>query len=177
MIKAAEVWKDIIGFKGYYQVSNRGNVRSLTRMINHKNGKRRIYKGAVMSPFKGEYLQINLCKYAKYTEFKIHALVCSAFIGKRPNGQNVNHKDGKKYNNNLYNLEYTTPKQNMVHAVRIGLMPIGSKSYLSKLKEKDIPEIRELLKSGLSHEKIGLMFGVGKNTIGGISRNRTWRHV
>ena len=95
-----EIWKDIEGYEGLYQISNMGRVKALK-------------KGIIRKPRLGRgYLYLNLCKNGMKKTFKIHRLVAKAFI---PNPQNlkcVNHKDENKLNNVVYNLEWCTFKYN-----------------------------------------------------------------
>ena len=106
-----EVWKDISGYEGMYQVSDLGRVQSLDR-ISH-NGKR--YKGRVLKPVPdgAGYLQVFLRKDAKTRRFYIHRLVAGAFIENPTNKPQVNHLDEtEKWNNRVDNLAWATPKEN-----------------------------------------------------------------
>lgn len=96
-----EIWKDVKGYEGLYQVSNLGRV---------KGTKSKKYLKTTKS--NKNYLVVNLCKNAEYHSFNIHRLVAEAFI---PNPQKlpcVNHKDYDPNNNCVDNLEWVTPKQN-----------------------------------------------------------------
>lgn len=119
-----EVWKDVKGYEGFYQVSNKGRVKSLARTIVRSDGqyksiKEKILKSGTSS--KG-YQQINLCRNGKQKTMKIHRLVAEAYIPNSKNKPEVNHKDGDKSNNVISNLEWVTPKENMRHAYDIGLI-------------------------------------------------------
>lgn len=98
-----QVWKDIQGFEGLYEVSNYGNVRSL------KFGKIKYLKPAKDG---GGYYFVILCKNGIVKHFKVHRLVANAFI-ENPNGYNeINHIDEDKTNNKVENLEWCTHKYN-----------------------------------------------------------------
>lgn len=120
-----ETWKDIIGFEGYYQVSNLGNVRSLDRFdgVNYR-------KGQIIKPtlkFNG-YLQVGLRKHMKRKYVSVHRLVATHFIDNPKNKSQINHIDCNKQNNKVDNLEWVTPKENQFHAKKNGLrenMPSG----------------------------------------------------
>lgn len=101
-----EIWKDVVGFEGLYQVSNLGNVRSERKVL--KPLKRRHgYLSVFLYDRKGDYKQVS-----------IHRLVAEAFIP-NPNGYaEVNHKDECKTNNVATNLEWCTHKQNSSHGTR-----------------------------------------------------------
>lgn len=108
-----EVWKDIQGYEGIYQVSNLGNVRSLDRVSEHRVSGKITLKGKnVAKSFNGNYLLVNLSKEGKIKRPMIHKLVAETFI---PNPQGlpcVNHKDENKLNNEVSNLEWCTYKYN-----------------------------------------------------------------
>lgn len=98
-----EIWKDIEGYEGLYQVSNMGRVRSLTRNIILKNQIAR-----------SGYKRIQLYKNNKgYKHFQIHRLVANAFIPNPDNLPQVNHKDENKANNRVDNLEWCDSKYNI----------------------------------------------------------------
>lgn len=129
-----EIWKDIKGYIGFYQVSNYGKVRSLTRKIIHKNGKIRIYNGTLIIPHTVHYPRVHLRRNGESIGIMVHHLVCGAFIGLRPINKEVNHIDGVKTNNKLINLEYLTRSENARHAYKIGLQKPSHKSKYSDIK-------------------------------------------
>lgn len=108
-----EIWKDIKGFEGIYKISNYGRVKSLKRFKKRKEDK-------ILSPQIGKrgYYTISLWNNQKGTTKTIHRLIAEHFIKNNKNKREVNHKDGNKLNNNISNLEWVTPKENSVHAVR-----------------------------------------------------------
>nr|DAV90820.1 MAG TPA: homing endonuclease [Caudoviricetes sp.] len=108
-----EIWKDVPNFEGIYQVSNLGNVKSLSRCIIHRGNVSHI-KGKIMKPFinRGGYKCIKLSKNQKYYPLKVHRLVALAFIPNPNNYECVNHKDENKQNNTVSNLEWCTKKYN-----------------------------------------------------------------
>lgn len=103
-----EVWKDIQGYEGLYQVSNFGRVRSLDKKVKCRGGKYRLVKGRIMQPVHSgaNYSAINLYKDKHHHMQYVHRLVAKAFIP-NPNGYlEINHKDENKDNNNVSNLEW-----------------------------------------------------------------------
>lgn len=109
-----EIWKDIEGFEGLYQVSNWGRVyslggRTMGRMNNRYKNKPRIIK----SYMRNGYEHVLLKKEGKQFHYKIHRLVAIAFIPNPNNYPFVNHKDENKLNNNVENLEWCTAKYNL----------------------------------------------------------------
>ena len=109
-----EIWKDIKGYEGLYQVSNLGKVARQTKTkglhylkgyINHKG-----------------YLKVHLMKERKYQTFRVHRLVGLAFIPNPLNKPQINHKDGNKLNNSVDNLEWVTNEENYEHAIKLNLV-------------------------------------------------------
>lgn len=117
-----ELWKDIDEFKGIYQISNRGRVKRLHRIVKINN-KNNIYerelreKILIPTEDKDGYLVIGLLGKNR----KIHRLVAKAFIPNPFCFPQVNHKDGNKKNNNVENLEWCSNLYNQIHAFKIGL--------------------------------------------------------
>lgn len=125
-----EIWKDVKGFEGFYQISSLGRVKSLPR-----NGT--INSERILKPnnVRG-YLQVVLNKKGDKSYKKVHRLVAENFIENPLNKREVNHIDGNKHNNNLSNLEWVTSSENQIHAYKLGLQKLhprrGSENNLSK---------------------------------------------
>lgn len=117
-----EIWKDIKGYEGLYQVSNLGNVKSLERYVNHFSGTRKVQE-KILKPVIDNtgYYVVSLWKNNKHSRAHIHRLVAESFIINNDNKPYINHIDGNKLNNNIGNLEWCTPKENNIHAYKIGL--------------------------------------------------------
>lgn len=122
-----EIWKDIEGYEGRYQVSNYGRVKSLEFERPTKCNATRITKEKILSKrldSKG-YSFVMLYDGApnnKAKSYKVHRLVASAFISNKDNKPQVNHKDLNKSNNLVDNLEWVTQSENIQHALRNGAM-------------------------------------------------------
>lgn len=123
-----EIWKDIDGFEGYYQVSNYGRVKRVDRVVVRGNGKsdsavfhmpERIKE--LQTQTQG-YLHTVLYKDGKYKTKRVNRLVASAFIPNPENKPEVNHIDGNKNNNRVDNLEWVTGIKNKRHARKNGLV-------------------------------------------------------
>ena len=119
-----ELWKDITGYEGLYQVSNTGKVRSINRTIIDSNGNKQKWKSHI---FIGKvnnsgYLTVCLRKCGKRKGFLIHRLVATAFIENPTNLPYVNHKDEIKTNNNVENLEWCSESYNCRYGKRNLLM-------------------------------------------------------
>lgn len=116
-----EIWKEVLGFEGLYEVSNHGNVRSVDREVNHNKGLQSL-KGKPKKPSLSTsgYLKVCLYKDNKNHNKYIHRLVISAFSSDEEK-ETVNHIDGNKLNNHISNLEWATYKENNNHANSTGL--------------------------------------------------------
>ena len=114
-----EEWRDIKGYEGYYQVSNLGRVKSLSRYV--AKGVRRMYVAErILKTRKNKngYLAVYPCKNGRNVAMDVHRIVGLVFIP-NPNGyKDINHKDGDKENNRVENLEWVTRSQNIKHAYK-----------------------------------------------------------
>ena len=118
----SEEWRPVVDWEGYYSVSNLGRIRRESR---DKYLDRR-HSGRILSTRfhpKRRYCAIHLFTNGKSIDRYLHVLVAEAFLGPAPVGKEVNHKDGDRHNNTAANLEYLTRKENIHHAMRLGLMP------------------------------------------------------
>lgn len=103
-----EIWKDVAGYEGKYQVSNLGNVRSLAKYRQTEDP-----DGLLKARLRANYLSVHLSTGHKFKNKPIHRLVAEAFVP-NPNGYTeVNHIDENKMNNRADNLEWCTRIHNM----------------------------------------------------------------
>ena len=109
-----EIWKDVRGYRGMYQVSNMGRVRSLERTILRKNGAPYKVQEKILSPrISAGYREVSLAKNGAVTPTGVHRLVLRHFVGPRPkNCDRVCHRDDDRSNNKLTNLYYGTASTN-----------------------------------------------------------------
>ena len=130
-----EIWKNISGYEGFYQVSNKGRVKSL-----------KWAGGKIMKPseIRGGYLGTNLYNHSSHA-VRVHQLVAEAFIPNPENKPCVNHIDGNKQNNCVENLEWVTYSENTLHAHRNNLIKTkkGSEVYNAKLTDEQVRYIRK----------------------------------
>lgn len=161
-----ELWKDVPGFEGIYQVSTLGNVKVLDRLVlNSRYGeelhikrKGKVLKLSISKKAKGYYVA-SLTTNNKTKQFFVHRLVASAFIGPLPEGLFVNHIDGNKLNNIPSNLEYVTTSENLLHAFKNGLNTSRKRTRRCSLSDEQVRQIRDMYKEGLSVTEIGRRVG------------------
>ena len=174
-----EVWKDISDFKGYYQVSNFGNVRSLDRVttINHPIGglRKTKYKGKVLQQetIKGGYKRVLLVAEKKRVHANVACLVAYAFIGIRPDKHQVCHNDGNPANNSVENLRYDTVTNNHLDKRKHGTDSNCEKNPNAKLTNKKATEIREN-RENLTVAQTCAKYGVKRSSVYNIRLGVSW---
>ena len=159
-------WKDIKGYEKRYQISDTGEVKSL---LSDKILKKTLRNG---------YYSVSLCLNGKSNTKNIHRLVAKTFIPNNNNYSFVNHKNGKKLDNNMNNLEWCTPKQNTQHALNNKLAgknckKVAQYSMENKLIAKfdSIKEAEQ--KTGVSNKHISTVCTGKRNSTGGYK----WKYT
>ena len=142
-----EIWKDIKGFEGLYQVSNLGRVKSVERYIETKNGKKQHWNEKLIAScdngkgYKTVYLRKNGKTYMKY----VHRLVGESFLG-NVKSYDINHKDFDRSNNKLSNLVITTRLENIQYSIRNNRYNEAYKKRNKQLYIKKHDELLEKIK-------------------------------
>jgi hypothetical protein len=115
-----EIWRDIIGYKGSYQVSNLGRVKSLDRITKRCDGNIRHFRGRIIRQggIKKGYNIVQLSEDGKVRGYAAHRLVAEAFIPNPESKKEINHKNGIKTDNRVENLEWSSRSENNLHAFR-----------------------------------------------------------
>lgn len=176
---SVEVWKDISGFEGLYQVSTHGRVKRLSKLV-HNNGllnkaKEYYSKEKILTPSnisKG-YKGVTLTKNGKRYPKKVHRLVAETFIPNTNNYEQVNHIDCDKRNNHISNLEWVNQYQNMQHALKNGLLNIDS---ATKYKYRPVSQYDlsgNLIRHFASLKEAGDMLGKPTGNISKCCSNKT----
>lgn len=161
----SEEWRPVVGYEGWYSVSNLGRVR--------RDGGKILKVGN-----RGGYTYFVASKEAKTKHLTVHIAVASAFIGERRAGMQINHKNGIKNDNRPSNLEWVTPKENIAHSIAVlGNSRRGEKSGHAKLTAGAVVDIRNWSQLGESVKNIAEKLGVHTNTIYCVLNSRTWKHV
>ena len=140
-----EIWKDIEGYEGYYQISNMGRVKSLERTVRCNRGYRTVPE-KILEGRKNTYgyLQVELCQEAKKEYCTIHKLVAQAFLDNSEGYKEINHKDENKTNNCVENLEWCSRSYNTNYGTRN--QRAGEKLRGRKQTEETKKKISEKLK-------------------------------
>lgn len=163
-----EIWKDVIGYEGLYQVSNLGRIKSLPR-----NG---TVKNTIILRTDGKlYDVVRLRKNDIPKPFLVHRLVAIAFIPNQLNKPCVNHIDGIKHNNMLSNLEWVTRSENEKHAHVTGLKDFKKdKNPARKINSEIAEKIRLKALSGLTQRSIAKEYGITQSTVCNIINRKLW---
>ncbi len=159
-----ERWKHVVGYEGYYEISNSGRVK-------------RKQTGKILKPnIVNGYLLVDLRVNGKRKYNRVHRLVAYSFIGLPPTPRHeIRHFDGNKQNNNSNNLCWGTRKDNEYDKIRHNKTNRGQRNGRSKLTECQVVEIRKLLlQDNLLQRQIAAIFNVSRMTISDIKGGRSW---
>lgn len=167
-------WKPIPGTDGLYAASDRGQIKRI------KGGQGTKGRNRVLTPTsngKG-YLKVRLSVNGKIKQRTVHALVMLTFVGPRPSNDHVvNHKNGKKTDNRLSNLEYVTYQGNNEHAHKVLKRHVARGEQKSTLTEDDVATIKRRVNAGESRAAIGREYGFSGVHIGRIVSGKSWAHT
>lgn len=180
-----ELWEPIVGFEGYFSVSNQGRVRSETRTVPHKRHGTVTYTGKMLEPTlhvhgESSYYVISLSKHGRAKTLPVHRAVADAFLCNPDGHEVVDHIDGDCTNNKAENLEWVSRSESAQRNVARGKLKghRGERNPLSILMEEDVREIRRLLaEGGMTQRRIAELFGVVPMVITDIKMGRLWSHV
>ena len=169
-----ESWRDVVGYEGVYAVSNMGRVKRIERTNNYPAG--HILKASSIR----DYPRVSLTRGAADRKSRtVHTLVAEAFLGMRPKGREVNHKNGNKADNRVCNLEWVTRSENALHATYILKVPKpkGEQHGHSKLTKLQILEMRKLRRQGWLQSDLCEKFCMTQPAVSRILRGLRWGHV
>ena len=175
-----EIWKRVFYLGKYfkYEVSNTGKVRNARtkELLSVMSIQDRYYCVSLNDP------DTNMPRLTT-----IHRLMAIAFLpipnkylkaGYTMDNLVINHKDGYKHHNMLYNLEWCTVKENMNHAIDHNLIGyLGENSHLAKITEKEAIQICELISKGWNNQKIHDKMGASLKMIQHIRAGECWKHI
>ena len=171
-----EVWLDVIGYVGFYQISNLGRIWSVPRL-----DCRRVPRGGHLLKTwvckSTGYLKCSLRANGKFEPSCVHWIVAAAFLGPRPEGQEVCHEDGVRNHCELLNLHYGTRLENNHVKIAHGTMLYGEKNHATKLTEMKVRVIKARIKAGERGADIARDFSVTKELIYSIAKGNIWKQV
>jgi hypothetical protein len=183
-MKMNETWKPVLGYEGAYEVSDLGNVRSVSRSYEEQTeykdtGRKRIrrHRGRLLKfhADKAGYKRCYLSKDSKAKAFLVHRVIWEAFTGEPiPKTYQIDHIDSNKQNNRFDNLRCVSRREHGKISADKGEL----KCYNRKLTKKDVLEIKQmLLDEAVSYQSIADKYGVHRSTIQAIYTGKSWSHV
>ncbi len=151
-----EIWLPVVGYEGYYEVSDMGNIRNArskrVRAISHTR----------------QYSHLLLSVGGKHTTKRVHRLVAEAFLPRIEGKPHINHKNGNKNDNRVENLEWVSQAENNLHAYRTLHKKPPMSGHIPpnrKIRDTDIEFMDLLNRRGMPTDTIGEKYGVCGSTI------------
>ncbi len=179
-----EIWKEINGYEGYFEVSNLGNFRSKDRIIRYKSNGTRLYPGKSLKTetIVEGYQRIVLMKEAVKKRHMCHRLVAQEFVPNPDNKPYVNHINGNKADNRAENLEWVTQSENELHSHSILGNSMKGKTYPKKVEAIFPKEGDRIVFNSMSDAikflGVGCIEGLKKAiTANRVYHNFKWRFV
>ncbi len=183
-----EIWKPVVGWEGFYEVSNHGQARSLDRILPCPNNQGRMstrfFEGRTLRPklTMFGYHTVALCRGGKMSHKFVHRLVVEAFIGPKPSEvHEVAHGNAIRTDNHISNLRWATKRENGQDKVMHGNSMTGHKHGFSKLTEQAAFEIiatKGLRRSGQRTRDLAKKHGVSVANIHRVRADKNcWKHL
>lgn len=175
-----EEWRAIPGWEGLYEVSDCGQIRTVSRRVPCRGN------GTILLKSRIRKIVLNRYGYPVVTMEgggrkkilkSIHRAVVEAFAGPIPAGMSVNHRDGVKTNNHISNLEICTCKENSRHMVDVLGKMSGVGHPRSMMSEAQVLRAVELVRQGIGHDIIAAEYGVSRSAITRIMMGRNWTRI
>ena len=159
-LRVAEEWRPVPGWEATHEVSDRGRVRSRTRVLTQRDDR--------------GYAQVTLRHRDRLKSYLVHRLVALAFLGPRPDGMEVCHGDGNKRNNTPANLRYGTPRDNGADKRKHGHGWRGEAVNTARMTVEKVREARRRHEAGESVTTIAKAYGMSRPGMSHIINRRHW---
>ena len=174
-----EIWKNIKGFEGLYEVSNLGNIKSLSKINKNKN------KLVAQRVQNNGYIHVCLSKNGKTQIKTVHRIVAQAFLPPIEGKKEINHINGIKTDNRAENLEWVSHRENVIHAISNGLFfdirKIKDRSYASKpvakIKDGIVVKTYKSMSDAAKCENISLSAMQWRTTHNSVVNGYSWKHL
>lgn len=169
---AGEAWRAVPGYEGCYEVSNLGNVRSVTRWSNG-----RLLNGKPMSPVLDShgYATVRFYKEGVGTRHKLHRIVCRAFHGEPAEGQQAAHLDGDRSNARSDNLTWASQSENESHKKAHGTANTGQRHGMARLTQEAVENVRTRAAAGENLSALAREFGISTGHCSDIAKGKKWK--
>lgn len=177
-----EIWKDIKGYEGLYEVSSHGQIRGYQKTGPGSSLLSRPTALNLIEDANG-YMRVNLCKPGrKRRHAAVHRIVAETFLPNPDSKPCVNHRDSNRTNNHISNLEWCTHSENSRHANRRGrqknVFGKGAEHPGAVLTEVDVRGIKRNYRAGgVTQRQLAKRYGTSQQQVQKIVNNKIWRHV
>lgn len=173
-----EVWRPVVGWEGFYSVSNLGRVRSEKRIVTRRDKSTYLVNEKTLSLKANSrgYYYVTLRKPARILNVAVHRIVAEAFFGPLPLGMVTRHGIGGKLDNSVINLAYGTKLENAADKIRDGTHLTGERHPRSKLTEASVSDIRAA-RNSVSQRELAKKYDIDKATVYKIQKNKIWTHA
>lgn len=175
----AQVWTDILGYEGLYQLNQVGDVRSLERTVKFGSHTRKVggYNLAQPLDFHGRPI-VRLASKGKMKTWRVHILVAMIYLGPKPKGAHVHHKDTNMTNNDVSNLEYIDGVKHMrLHKKGKPGSVRGTRHGQAKLNPDVVQDARRRHATGETFAFLARENGVDPESMMRAIRGITWGHI
>lgn len=178
-----EIWKPIPILNNLYEASNFGRIKRLARDVYKSNGVVSHFQEKILTNVVNKnngYCEVCISLNGYKRNYRVHRLVCYAFLPNPKNKPLVNHIDSNKQNNKLENLEWSTSSENNQHAFDFGNgnSKTGEDCLFSKITEETVKKVYTLSKKGdILQKDIAKMFGITRSHVSAIKLKKAWKKV
>lgn len=171
-MSATEEWRPIPSLDGWFDASTLGRIRSW-KGLGQKPQRQASPK--ILAPTGANYPQVSAYAVGeKQKRRTVHSLVAEAFLGPKPDGLHVCHRDNDRWNNRPSNLRYGTVSSNQMDRIEHGTSNRGTANGQSRFTNAEVLEIVQLGKGGMSAREIGLRMGRTRESVRNILNGRNW---